>query len=68
MRERVSALIVQDGLRLHRTSLTPTSASAIKLTVVIPAALLTTAGTFDVVVNNPALGGGDSNALHFVVK
>ena len=49
------------------TVLTTTFVSATQLTATIPASLLTTPGAFNVLVTNPAPGGGDSNAVTFTV-
>jgi hypothetical protein len=47
---------------------TPTFVSATELTISLTAADLDTAGTFPVVVTNPAPGGGSSNTLDFTVQ
>jgi uncharacterized repeat protein (TIGR03803 family) len=48
-------------------SYSPTVASANQLTITLTSADLSTAGSFPVVVTNPAPGGGASNAVNFVV-
>jgi hypothetical protein len=48
-------------------ALATTYVSATQLTVVVPAANLTTPGSYPVVVSSPAPGGGTSIALAFVV-
>ncbi|MFH1150288.1 MAG: hypothetical protein V1748_07425 [Actinomycetota bacterium] len=45
-----------------------TYVSDLQLTATIPASDITTAGTFDVTVFNPAPGGGESNAQMFTVN
>ena len=47
---------------------TPTFVSATELTISLTAADLDTAGSFPVVVTNPAPGGGSSNTLDFTVQ
>ena len=52
------------------TALTTTYVSATQLTATVPAGLLTTAGTYNITVVNPAIsgvGGGTSNAQVFTV-
>ena len=49
------------------TALVTTFVSATQLTATVPASLLTKAGAFDVVVTNPAPGGGDTSPLTFTV-
>jgi hypothetical protein len=57
----------QAGVRFNGTPLTTTFGSATQLTAVIPAAQLTTAGTFPVTVVTPSPGGGTSNAVDLPV-
>jgi hypothetical protein len=47
---------------------TPTFVSSIQLTISLTSTDLATAGTFPVVVTNPAPGGGTSNAVDFPVQ
>ena len=47
---------------------TPTFVSSTQLTISLTASDLATAGTFPVIVTNPAPGGGPSNAVDFTVQ
>jgi len=49
------------------SALTTTFVSSTQLTATIPSSLLTSTGSFDVVVTNPAPGGGDTSPLTFTV-
>ena len=51
-----------------QVTLTPTTVTANQVTVTIPAAQLTTAGTFNVCYVNPTPGGGNSISRPFVVQ
>ncbi len=51
----------------HAVAHTPTFVSSTQLTITLNAGDLGTAGTFAVVVTNPAPGGGTSNTLDFTV-
>jgi hypothetical protein len=57
----------QSTVQLSGTSLVTTFASSAQLTAVIPAAQLTTAGTFPVTVVTPSPGGGTSNATNLTI-
>jgi hypothetical protein len=57
-----SSLVSFNGSVLATTLVSPT-----QLTAVVPASILTTAGTYTVTVTNPAPGGGTSTASTFTV-
>ncbi len=57
----------QSTVSLGATSLATTFGSSTRLTAVVPAALLATAGTFPLTVTTPSPGGGTSNATNLNV-
>lgn len=63
-----TGFVSESVVNFNNAALTTTFVSATQLTAAVPASALTTAGTFNVIVTNPAPGGGTSSAQVFTVN
>jgi uncharacterized protein (TIGR03437 family) len=62
-----SGFVMSSSVTFNGISHTPTIVSSSELTIALITSDVATAGSFPVVVTNPAPGGGTSNALNFTV-